>query len=134
MGSVFELTIVRWLWSETVIYSFTGPNNGDGAVPGFPGLVLDAAGKNLYGTTDYGGSSSQLGTVFELSNSGSTWKETVLHSLADILSGSDGYYPYGGLVFDAAGNLYGTTQYGGLKFDDGSVFQLQPSEASGLTS
>ena len=54
-----------------------------------------------------GGPSSQ-GTVFELANSGSTWKETVLHTFDDI-SGSDGYYPYGALVFDAGGNLYGTT-------------------------
>ncbi len=122
-GEVFELTNSGGSWSQTVIYSFLGPSNSDGAYP-FAGLVLDASGKNLYGTTYQGGASSQ-GTVFELSNSGGTWKETVLHTFDD-LSGSDGYYPYGTLVFDAAGNLYGTTQAGG-KFGDGVVFQLKPS-------
>jgi len=122
-GEVFELTNSGGTWSQTVIYSFTGPNNGDGANP-FAGLVFDAAGKNLFGTTQYGGASSQ-GTVFELSNSGGTWKETVLHTFDDI-SGSDGYYPYGTLVFDAAGNLYGTTLYGGT-FGGGKVFQLKVS-------
>ncbi len=122
-GEVFELTNSGGTWSQTVIYSFTGPNNGDGAYP-FAGLVFDAAGKNLFGTTYQGGASSQ-GTVFELSNSGGTWKETVLHTFDDI-SGSDGYYPYGTLTFDAAGNLYGTTLYGG-KFGGGTVFQLKAS-------
>jgi len=122
-GEVFELTNSGGTWSQTVIYSFLGPSNSDGAYP-FAGLVFDAAGKNLYGTTYQGGPSSQ-GTVFKLSKSGSTWKETVLHSFADI-SGSDGYYPYGALVFDAAGNLYGTTQAGG-KFNGGTVFTLKLS-------
>ena len=63
--------------------------------------------------------------MFELTNSGSTWTETVLHTFDDI-SGSDGYYPYGTLAFDAAGNLYGTTQAGG-KFGGGTVFELKAS-------
>jgi uncharacterized repeat protein (TIGR03803 family) len=120
-GEVFELTNSGGTWTQTVIYSFTGVNNGDGAYP-FGGLVLDASGKNLYGTTYQGGASSQ-GTVFQLTNSGGTWKETVLHTFDDI-SGSDGYYPYGALTSDASGNLYGTTQAGG-KFGGGSVFQLK---------
>jgi uncharacterized repeat protein (TIGR03803 family) len=86
-------------------------------------MVMDSSG-NLFGTTYNGGASSQ-GTVFELSKSGSTWKETVLHTFDDI-SGSDGYYPYGTLAFDAAGNLYGTTLYGG-KTSGGTVFQLKAS-------
>jgi uncharacterized repeat protein (TIGR03803 family) len=122
-GEVFELTNSGGTWSQTVIYSFTGPNNGDGAYP-FGGLVLDASGKNLYGTTYQGGASSQ-GAVFQLTNSGGTWKETVLHTFDDI-SGSDGYYPYGGLTFDATGNLFGTTQAGG-KFGGGTVFELKAS-------
>ena len=121
-GEVFELTNSGGNWSQTVIYSFTGPNNGDGQNP-FGGLVLDSAG-HIFGTTYVGGTSSE-GTVFELVNSGGTWKETVLHSFDDI-SGSDGYYPYGALSFDAAGNLYGTTLYGG-KFNGGTVFQLKAS-------
>jgi uncharacterized repeat protein (TIGR03803 family) len=122
LGEVFELTNSGGTWSETVIYSFLGASNSDGANP-FGGLVIDAAG-NIYGTTYAGGPSNQ-GTAFELSKSGSTWKETVLHSFDDI-SGSDGYYPYGDLAFDAAGNLYGTTLYGG-KFSGGTVFQLKAS-------
>ncbi len=121
-GSVFELTNSGGTWTQTVIYSFLGPSNGDGAYP-FAGLALDASG-NLYGTTYQGGASSQ-GTVFELINSGGTWKETVLHTFDDI-SGDDGYYPYGALVLDTAGNLYGTTSNGG-KFGVGTVFQLKKS-------
>jgi uncharacterized repeat protein (TIGR03803 family) len=122
-GEVFELTNSGGTWSQTVIYSFLGASNSDGAYP-YSGLVFDASGKKLYGTTLQGGPSSQ-GTVFELSNSGGTWKETVLHSFDDI-SGSDGYYPYDALVLDAAGNLYGTTQSGG-KFGGGTVFELKAS-------
>ena len=86
-GEVFELTNSGGTWTETVIYSFLGPSNSDGANP-FGGLVFDSTG-NLYGTTYDGGPSNQ-GTVFELAKSGSTWKETVLHSFDDI-SGNDGY-------------------------------------------
>jgi len=122
LGEVFELTLSGGSWSQSVIYSFLGASNNDGAYP-FGGMVIDSSG-NLYGTTYNGGASSQ-GTVFELSNSGSTWMETVLHTFDDI-SGSDGYYPYGTLAFDAAGNLYGTTLYGG-KTSGGTVFQLKAS-------
>jgi len=122
LGEVYELTKSGSTWTETVIHSFLGQSNSDGANP-FGGLVFDTAG-NIYGTTYVGGPSNQ-GTVFELSKSGSTWKETVLHSFADV-SGSDGYYPYGALTFDAGGNLYGTTLYGG-KYGVGTVFQLKPS-------
>ena len=120
LGTVFELTNSGGTWSQTVLYSFTGANNNDGAYP-FGGMVMDAAG-NLYGTTYQGGPNSQ-GTVFQLSKSGSTWTETVLHSFQDI-NGSDGYYPYGTLVADPSGNLYGTTLYGG-KFNGGTVFTLK---------
>ncbi len=121
-GEVYELTKSNGSWTESVIYSFTGPNNNDGANP-FAGLVFDTAG-NLYGTTYYGGASNE-GTVFELSKSGSTWTETVLHVFSNI-SGSDGTNPYSSLIFDAAGNLYGTT-YAGGKVGYGIVFQLKPS-------
>jgi len=122
-GEVFELVNSNGTWTENVIYSFLGPGSNDGAYP-FAGLVIDASGKNLFGTTFQGGASSE-GTVFELSNSGGTWTETVLHTFDDI-SGDDGYYPYGTLASDAAGNLYGTTLYGG-KTGGGTVFQLKAS-------
>lgn len=122
-GTVYELANSGGTWTQTVIYSFLGASNTDGAYP-FAGLVFDAAEKNLYGVTQEGGASSQ-GSVFELAKSGSTWKETVIHTF-DNIGGDDGSYPYGKLAFDAAGNLYGTTQQGG-KFGGGIVFQLKPS-------
>jgi uncharacterized repeat protein (TIGR03803 family) len=99
-----------------VLYSFTG--GADGANPYYAGVIFDASG-NLYGTTAGGGASS-LGTVFELTRNGSEWNEKVLYSFA---GGADGASPYAGLVFDAAGDLYGTTYYGG-SYDDGTVFEL----------
>ncbi|MGD0514063.1 MAG: choice-of-anchor tandem repeat GloVer-containing protein [Terriglobales bacterium] len=124
-GTVYELTKSGGTWTETVLYSFLGATNNDGANP-FTGLIFDTAG-NLYGVTQNGGASSQ-GTVFKLTKSGSTWKESVLHTF-DNISGDDGSYPYGRLVFDAAGNLYGNTQQGG-KFGGGIVFELKKSGSS----
>jgi uncharacterized repeat protein (TIGR03803 family) len=117
-GVVFELTPAPGgSWTETILYNFQGGN--DGAAPS-AGLVFDRAG-NLYGTTISGGPSFD-GTVFQLTRSGGSWTETVLHSF----SGSDGAYPVDSLVLDDAGNLYGTTVFGG-KFSGGTVFQLAPS-------
>jgi len=121
-GAVYELTKSGGAWTESVIYSFTGPSNDDGQYP-FGGLVFDKNG-NLYGTTYYGGASN-TGTVFELTKSGSTWTETVLHVFSDV-NGDDGTNPQSTLVFDATGNLYGTTLYGG-KVGQGTVFELKPS-------
>jgi len=95
-----------------VLYSFTGGNDGANPVAG---VVRDKAG-NLYGTT-FDGGASLLGVVFKLDKTG---KETVLHSFT---GGTDGANPYGGVVRDAAGNLYGTTYYQGT-LGDGTVFKL----------
>jgi len=124
-GSVFELKLSGGVWTETLLYSFAGSTAGDGEYPVQSPLVFDKAG-NLYGTTEYGGSntSCNCGTVFELSKSGSTWKETILHSFLNQAQ-KDGYFPQAGLSFDSAGNMYGTTYYGGA-FGVGSVFQLAP--------
>jgi uncharacterized repeat protein (TIGR03803 family) len=108
-GTVFK---VDKAGKETVLYSFQG--GSDGANP-FAGVVRDSQG-NLYGTTANGGSSS-AGTVFKLSKTG---KETVLYS---FLGGSDGCYPYGGLLRDSAGNLYGTTEVCGAS-GIGTVFKV----------
>jgi uncharacterized repeat protein (TIGR03803 family) len=103
----------------TVLYSFKWGAT-DGAFP-VGGLLRDSAG-NLYGTTEYGGSSNNCsggcGTVFKLDTTG---KETVLHSF--VGTPTDGQSPYAGLVRDAAGNLYGTTLSGGAS-DFGTVFKL----------
>jgi len=99
---------------ETVLHSFTGE---DGADP-YARLIFDAKG-NLYGTT-YDGGAYGGGVVFKLSSKG---KETVLYSFTPKTSG--GAYPYVGLIFDANGNLYGTTAFADSD-TYGVVFKLTP--------
>jgi len=113
-GIVFKLSKTG---KETVLHNFTGSSSHDGAYPR-AGVILDAQG-NLCGTTYQGGLG--YGTVFKVSKAG---KETVLHSFAG--GPSDGEFPYGGLVQDAAGNLYGTTYYGG-NYENGTVFKANES-------
>lgn len=119
--------------SEKVLHAFQG--GSDGATP-VSGLIADPDG-NLYGTTADGGTGSNCGakrsscgTVFKIASNGT---ETVLHSFT---GGSDGDGPVGGVVMDKAGNLYGTTWYGGTTHDVphrscgghgcGVVFKLAP--------
>lgn len=122
VGTVFELSPNgSGVWTETVLYSFSA-NGSDGNSP-YAGLVFDSVG-NLYGTTFYGGTYN-YGSVFELTPSADGgWTETVLHSFN--FDGSDGAYPRAALIFDAAGNLLGTTSSGSSGFY-GSVFQLSPN-------
>ncbi len=87
--------------NETVLYTFTG-TDGDGPQAG---VIRDSAG-NLYGTTDFGGTDG-YGVVYKVDASG---RETVLYDFTD---GADGANPYAGVIRDSAGNLYGTTLYGG---------------------
>ena len=126
-GTVFELTpAAGGTWTEKVLWSFG--NGTDGANPG-GGLIFDAAG-NLYGTTVYGGTYG-YGMVFELTPAaGGTWTEKVLWSFGN---GTDGYQPFAGLIFDAAGNLYGTTVSGGTYLYNGTVFELTPAAGGGWT-
>ena len=127
-GTVFELTpAAGGGWTETVLHSFDG--NPDGANPLFGGLIFDAAG-NLYGTTYQGGTYS-YGTVFELTPpAGGGWTEKVLYSFNN--DGMDGVWPESGPIFDAAGNLYGTTRQGGT-YGGGTVFELTPTPGGGWT-
>lgn len=114
-----SVPIVRAGSQEQMLYTFTG--GGDGAVS-WANLVSDPAG-NLYGTTIAGGAYG-YGTVFQLAPSGGgTWTETVLHSFNP--NGLDGVEPEAGLVRDAAGNLYGTTYFGGA-YTAGTVFEVAP--------
>jgi hypothetical protein len=129
-------------WKEKVLYSFQGGT--DGAVP-TGAIVFDKAG-NLYGATNQGGATNcspiaYCGTVFQLTppaKPGDAWTETVLY----IFKGkkfNDGDYPQGGLVSDSAGNLYGTTGYGGtgdcvllgITGGCGTVFELSPPQRKG---
>ncbi|MGH6890427.1 MAG: choice-of-anchor tandem repeat GloVer-containing protein [Rhizomicrobium sp.] len=116
-GVVFELAPGG---TETVLHFFTG-NHGDGANP-FQGVIADSSG-NLYGTTEYGGRARCQGacgggTVFKLAPDRT---ETILHSFRT----KDGINPRAGLIADAAGNLYGTTQFGGA-YGYGTVFEITP--------
>lgn len=100
---------------ETILYTFTG--GADGGEPR-SGVVRDSAG-NLYGTT-YSGGANGWGTVYKLDSSGT---ETVLHSFT---LGVDGGFPIGGVILDSAGNLYGTTLFGGSS-GYGVVFEMDPA-------
>jgi uncharacterized repeat protein (TIGR03803 family) len=121
-GTVFNLRppatachAVQCPWTETVLYRFTG--GSDGAHPQYGDLAFDADG-NIYGTTS--NSDNRCGVVFKLSRSGGGWTESVLYSFG----GASGCNPYSGVIFDSAGNLYGTTL--------STVYELSPS-GSGWT-
>ena len=104
-GGSFGLGVVYKLdptGHETVLHNFTG--GGDGGPP-WAGVIRDSGG-NLYGTTYYGGASGQ-GVVYKLDPAGN---ETVLYSFT---GGADGGVPFAGVIRDTAGNLYGTTYFGG---------------------
>ena len=111
-GVVFRITAKD---AFSVLHSFTGGKT-DGSGPTNVSPIFDKAG-NLYGVTAYGGtgtcttsSTTGCGTIFKITSAG---KESVLHSFAG--SPDDGYGPDGGLVMDAAGDMYGTTLAGGIK-------------------
>jgi uncharacterized repeat protein (TIGR03803 family) len=110
-GTVFK---VDRIGKKTVLYRFTG--GADGEYPE-AGLVRDNAG-NLYGATYFGGTYDD-GTVFRVNKTG---KHTVLYSFSGA---PDGKNPYGALVRDAAGNLFGTTENGGAGY--GTIFKLSKS-------
>ncbi|MGO9432782.1 MAG: choice-of-anchor tandem repeat GloVer-containing protein [Terracidiphilus sp.] len=115
-GDVFELTPSNGGWTETVLYTFTGRGDGDNP---WSNVVLDSA-SNIYGTTVNGGA-LVCGTVFQLTPSGSSWVETVLHNFTGF---GDGCHPYAGVILDHAGNLYGTTVDTTLSGGVGTVFEL----------
>jgi len=119
-GTVFKLTAAG---TETLLYSF-GSHTGDGSnTYPYAGLVRDKKG-NLYGTTIFGGADND-GIVFEISphHGGSVWTETILHTFTG--EPGDGARPFGGLIIDMAGNLYGATYYGGA-YNGGTVFEIAP--------
>ena len=130
-GTIFKLTPRSdGTWKESVLYNFTGDTDG-----GYPQavLTLGPSGK-LYGTATGGGIQASgcgawhgCGVVFELgSNAHGKWTERVLYSLAGM---PDGEFSLGGVIFDNAGNLYGTTNQGGTA-NSGTVFKLVPKKGS----
>jgi uncharacterized repeat protein (TIGR03803 family) len=130
-GTVFELVKNGSTYTYVVLYTFTGNTDGGGASGS---LALDSHG-NLYGTTGTGGDNYK-GSVFQLSpNQGGGWALTVLYSFSDS---ADGGYPYGGVVLDKAGNVYGATNEGGLLSDCsgagcGVVFELSAGTGGNWT-
>ena len=115
-GTVFELKYNNGSWTETVLYNFTGENDGGGPEGG---VIFDNSG-NLYGSTASGGSGNQ-GTLFELSPSGEAWAFSLLYSFPSEIYAGCG--PSASLVINSAGNLYGTTACGDPD-DAGNLFEL----------
>jgi uncharacterized repeat protein (TIGR03803 family) len=133
-GTVFELTPNSdGTWTQSVLYNFRGGT--DGIIPEGT-LTFDRAG-SLYGATLKGGAYGR-GTIFKLTlGSDGKWTKYVLHQFR---GGKDGSHPYAGVVFDTAGNLYGTTLTGGgvgpcsVSFKGcGTVFKLIPNSKGGWT-
>jgi uncharacterized repeat protein (TIGR03803 family) len=148
---LFSLAVVSSLvsaasaeWKEKVLYGFQGGPN-DGFVPA-GGVVFDKQG-DLYGATTGGGPStcapfgSECGTVFQLSppaQKGGSWTETLIYQFQGKGS-NDGSVPNGGLIIDAAGNLYGVTAYGGTGYclllgsnaGCGTVYEISPPQQQG---
>jgi len=123
-GTIYELIPGKHgQWSAKTLYSFKGyPKDGAGPM----GVLLDSDG-NIYGSTQAGGPFiGGVGTVFELVPPVGTGKYT--EKILWDFNGTDGDKPDGGLVFDAAGNLYGTTYKGGAGGHDapGTVFEVTP--------
>lgn len=104
---------------ETILHRFT--NGADGGHPG--DTLFQGSGGYLYGTTDSGGP-QDAGVVFKIDKTGN---ETVLYNFT---GGSDGGGPFGGLTQDAAGNFFGTTEFGGntsCQSGCGTVFEIDSS-------
>ncbi len=131
-GTVFKLTPNSdGSWTESVLYSFCSIAHCTDGGTSQAGLTFDAAG-NLYGTTPLYGSRIAFGygVVFKLTpNSDGSWTEAVLHQFR---GGKDGGHPYANVTFDAAGNLYGTTNAGGA-YGGGTVFELTPNSDGSWT-
>ena len=144
-GIVFELSPPAEKggnWTVTTLFTFNGTSDGNSPQSG---LVIDSKG-NLYGTTYDGGSGTCLlgnsnigcGVIFELSQSGGSWSETVLYNFQ---GGKDGRNPnLSPMTFDADGNLYGVTNLGGgsgcpptLKVGCGVLFKLEPPAKGGVS-
>jgi uncharacterized repeat protein (TIGR03803 family) len=120
-GTIFELTPgPNHTWTEAVLFSFPSP---------YPGqlLTLDSNG-NLYGIMSYYGGN---GAVFELSRQpNGTWTQAILYAFTG--ANGDGSNPFGGVIFDSKGNLYGTTESGGAA-NFGTIFELTPNPKGGWT-
>jgi uncharacterized repeat protein (TIGR03803 family) len=128
-GTVFKMTPSGSSYTFSSLYTFRGPEHGDGAIPFEP--VTIAPGGVLYGTTIAGGANiacadgeAGCGVVFRLTPSGSSYQETILHVFQ---GGHDGAEPVGSLALDRRGTLYGSTYLGGEGCDKvgcGTIFRV----------
>jgi hypothetical protein len=133
-GTAYKLHLADGVWTQTILHHFTGEGAPDGVSPS-GGVAFDKAG-NLWGATVFGGAGNSstcgdadgglglCGTVFELTPNanGTVWTESTLYSFVDA---STGWNPFSGVIVDAAGNLVGTTENGGIGLQ-GTVFEITP--------
>lgn len=118
-GVIFRLTNSGGVWTQSVVHSFTGGNDGSG--PGSP-VAFDRYG-NAYGTTPTGGAFG-LGVVYQLNRSGTSWKFRVIHAFTGGTDGAGG--SAGRLLIDYLGNLYGVCTSGGVN-GFGTVYEMSPT-------
>ncbi len=133
-GTAYKLTKTKKGWAFEKLHTFNGKK--DGAQPIGP-LAVDSSG-SVYGTTfaggtgDCQGSASYCGTVFKIALTSGKYTESVLWNFG---SAKDGWHPTSGVILDGAGNLYGTTYYGGTgTWSNGVVFEVMPSGAATATT
>jgi uncharacterized repeat protein (TIGR03803 family) len=127
-GTAFELSSKNGLWTEKILYSFCSQTNCSDGIEPAGSLAIDSS-HNLYGTTEYGGTLTSYGTVFQLTKgSNGQWMQKGLHTFA---GGTDGANPLAGLTIDAKGGLYGATQYGGAGGNNGTIFALTHNKNGG---
>jgi uncharacterized repeat protein (TIGR03803 family) len=118
MGVVYQLSPHGSQWQQRVIHAFTGGK--DGGVGSLGLLLIDTTG-NLYGVTELGGANG-AGTVYKMTQgSAGKWNLSTLYAFKGT---PDAGFPYGGLIGDASGNLFGTTYFGGTS-GQGAVFELR---------
>ncbi len=129
-GMVLFFAAGAWAATETVLWNFN-PQQGDAGFPSDNTLIADGTG-NFYGATAVDGANS-TGAFFKLSPNGSGgWNEAVLHSFGPLGGTADGNNPFGHIVRDKNGNLYGTTETGGTN-GTGTVYELSPTSGGGWT-
>jgi uncharacterized repeat protein (TIGR03803 family) len=116
-GVVYQLSFHHDHWVQTVLHTFTGKN--DGAVGSLGPLLI--SGGSIYGVAELAGA-NQAGVAYKLSPSSTGWTFSVLYPFKGT---PDAGFPYGGLIADANGNLFGTTYFGGSS-GNGAIYELMP--------
>jgi len=120
-GTAYKLALSNGTWTETTLFDFTIDASG-GSVSQISGLAVDAAG-DLFAAAPYAGG-NQVGILYELKPTAGYSNYSVVHTFTGA---SDGGYPFGGLTTDKAGNVYGTTIYGGT-YEYGTVYKFVPGK------